>query len=129
MRRWRARARVRCLGLGYAVGVHSSTSIWRLDRLSRRMGEPVAVGRRGFRRSTWRAGSKDKLSSKFYAERVVLAHDDGVDPSEREAVWLLIEWPDNEDEPTGYIVATLPQTMTRRQLVRRVKERWLTERV
>jgi len=102
----------------------------------RRMGEPVAVGdlavavgRGGFRRSTWRAGSKEKLSSKFYAERVVLAHDDGVDASEREAVWLLIEWPDNEDEPSGFTACTLPTTMTRRQLVRRVKERWRTERV
>jgi SRSO17 transposase len=130
------RRRLRCLGLDFAVGVHSSTTIWRLDRLGRRMGEPVAVGdlavavgRRGFRRSTWRAGSKAKLSSKFYAERVVLAHDDGIDPSEREAVWLLIEWPDNENEPTAYTVATLPETMTRRQLVRRVKERWRTERV
>ena len=56
--------------------------------------------------------------SKFYAERVVLAHDDGVDASEREAVWLLIEWPDNEDEPSGFTACTLPATMTRRQLVR-----------
>ena len=109
---------------------------WRLDRLGRRMGEPVAVGdltvavgRRGFRRSTWRAGSKEKLSSKFYAERVVLAQDDGIDPSEREAVWLLIEWPDNEDKPSEFTACTLPATMTRRQLVRRVKERWRTERV
>jgi SRSO17 transposase len=130
------RRRIRCLGLDYGVGLHSPTTVWRLDRLGRRMGEPVAVGdlavavgRGGFRRSTWRAGSKEKLSSKFYAERVVLAHDDGVDASEREAVWLLIEWPDNEDEPSGFTACTLPTTMTRRQLVRRVKERWRTERV
>ena len=130
------RRRLRCLGLDYAVGVHSPTTVWRLDRLGRRIGEPVgvgdlaiAVGRRGFRRSTWRAGSKDKLSSKFYAERVVLAQEDGIDPSEREAVCLLIEWPDGEDAPTEYTVSTLPATLTRRRLVQRVKERWRTERV
>ena len=130
------RRRIRCVGLDYAVGVHSPTTVWRLDRLGRRVGDPVAVGdlaiaigRGGFRRSTWRAGSKAKLSSKFYLERVVLAQDDGVDPSEREAVWLLIEWPDDEDAPSEYTVSTLPATITRRQLVRRVKERWRTERV
>lgn len=130
------RRRLRGLGLDYAVGVHSPTTVWRLDRLGRRVGHPVAVGdlaiaigRGGFRRSTWRAGSKDKLSSKFYLERVVLAQDDGIDPSAREAVWLLIEWPDDEDAPTEYTVSTLPATITRRQLVRRVKERWRTERV
>lgn len=130
------RRRLRCLGLEYAVGVHSTTTIWRLDRLGRRMGSPVAVGdlataigRGGFRRSTWRAGSKAPLSSKFHAERVVLAQDDGIDPSEREAVWLLIEWPANEEQPTDYTVSTLPTKMPLRQLVRRVKERWRTERV
>jgi SRSO17 transposase len=130
------RRRIRCLGLDYGVGVHSPTTVWRLDRLGRRIGEPVAVGdlatavgRGGFRRSTWRAGSKDKLSSKFYAERVVLAQNDGIDPAEREVVWLLIEWPDAEDAPSEYTVSTLPATITRRQLVRRVKERWRTERV
>lgn len=130
------RRRIRCLGLDYAVGLHCTTTVWRLDRLGRRVGNPaavgdlaIAVGRGGFRRSTWRAGSKDKLSSKFYAERVVLAQDDGIDPSQREVVWLLIEWPDDEDAPSEFTVSTLPATITRRQLVRRVKERWRTERV
>jgi SRSO17 transposase len=130
------RRRLRCLGLDYAVGLHRTTTVWRLDRLGRRVGEPVAVGdlaaaigRRGFRRSTWREGTKDKLSSKFYAERVVLAQDDGIDPSEREVVWLLIEWPDDEAAPSEFTASTLPATITRRQLVRRVKERWRTERV
>ena len=122
--------------MDYAVGLHRTTTVWRLDRLGRRVGEPVAVGdlaaaigRRGFRRSTWREGTKDKLSSKFYAERVVLAQDDGIDPSEREVVWLLIEWPDDEAAPSEFTASTLPATITRRQLVRRVKERWRTERV
>lgn len=127
---------VRCAGLNYAVGIHRTSTVWRLDRLGRRIGKPVAVGdlaiaigRKGFRRTTWRDGTKGKLASKFAAERVVLAQDDGVDPSQREMVWLLMEWPDGEEEPTDFTVATLPGKLSRRLLVRRIKERWRTERV
>jgi SRSO17 transposase len=130
------RRRVRCEGLDYAVGLHCTTTVWRLDSLGRRIGSPVAVGdlaiaigRQGFRRVTWREGTKGKLASRFAAERVVLAQDDLVDASKREAVWLLMEWPDGEEAPTDFTAATLPATMTRRQLVRRVKQRWRTERV
>ncbi|MDD5309741.1 MAG: hypothetical protein PHU25_20685 [Deltaproteobacteria bacterium] len=63
-----------------AVGLHRTTTAWRLDRL----------GRRGFRRSTWREGTKDKRSSKFYAERVVLAQDDGSARPERHFADLFI---------------------------------------
>jgi SRSO17 transposase len=130
------RRRVRCLGLDYAVGLHRTTTVWRLDRLQRRIGEPVAVGdiavaigRKGFRRCTWREGTKGNLSSRFAVERVVLAQDDLVDPSQREAVWLVMEWPEDEPAPSDFTVATLPAKLSRRQLVRRIKERWRTERV
>jgi len=86
------RRRVRCEGLGYAVGLHRTTTVWRLDLLGRRIGDPVAVGdladaigRGGFRRVTWREGTKGKMSSRFATERVVLAQDDLVDPSQRES--------------------------------------------
>lgn len=42
---------------------------------------------------------------------------------------MLIEWPDNEEKPSEITACTLPATTTRRELVRRVKERWRTERV
>src|ERR1039457_316727 len=38
------RRRVRCEGLDYAVGLHCTTTVWRLDSLGRRTGSPVAVG-------------------------------------------------------------------------------------
>ena len=130
------RRRVRCEGLDYAVGLHCTTTVWRLDSLGRRTGSPVAVGdlaiaigRRGFRRVTWREGTKGKLASRFAVERIVLAQDDLVDPSKREVVWLVMEWPDGEETPTDFTAATLPATMTRRELVRRIKQRWRTERV
>jgi SRSO17 transposase len=130
------RRRVRCEGLDYAVGLHRTTTVWRLDPLGRRIGAPVAVGdlaiaigRQGFRRVTWREGTKGKMSSRFAVERVVLAQDDLVAPSKREVVWLVMEWPDGEEGPTDFTAATLPATMTRRELVRRIKQRWRTERV
>jgi len=130
------RRRVRCEGMDYAVGLHRTTTVWRLDPLGRRIGAPVAVGdlaiaigRRSFRRVTWREGTKGKMSSRFAVERVVLTQDDLVEPSKRESVWLVMEWPDGEEGPTDFTVATLPPTMSRRQLVRRIKQRWRTERV
>jgi SRSO17 transposase len=130
------RRHVRCEGLDYAVGLHRTTTVWRLDSLGRRTGDPVAVGdladaigRRAFRRVTWREGTKGKMSSRFAAERVVLAQDDLVDPSQREEVWLLMEWPHGEKAATDFTATTLPANMSRRELVRRVKQRWRTERV
>ena len=61
--------------------------------------------------------------------RVVVEHDDGWDPKVREDLWLLIEWPDNEKDPTHYTLSSLPRTMSKKQLVRIVKERYRTERI
>jgi len=44
---------------------------------------PTPSGEVGFRRVTWREGTKGKMSSRFATERVVLAQDDLVDPSQR----------------------------------------------
>jgi SRSO17 transposase len=127
---------MRGLGLDYAVGVHGPTKVWRLDKLARRRGEPLSVAELGlqlsrsrFRRVTWREGTKQALWSRFACERVVPAHDDGWDPAVREAVWLVIEWPDGEPEPTKHVFATLPPSYRRKQLVRLIKERYRTERL
>lgn len=130
------RSGTRQLGLDYAVGIHGPTKVWRIDKLLRRAGPAIsarnlalAIGPKGFRRSTWREGTKEPLSSRFALRRVVPAHDDGTDPAHREDVWLLMEWPDGAPEPTKYFLATLPRGTTRKQLVRIVKERYRTERL
>ncbi len=127
---------VRELGLDYAVGIHGPTNVWRLDKRGRRSGAAIsardlalAIGPKGFRRTTWREGTREPLRSRFAMQRVVSAHDDGVDPAQREEVWLLMEWPDAEAEPTHYFLTTLPRDMTRKRLVRIVKERYRTERL
>jgi hypothetical protein len=60
---------------------------------------------------------------------VVPFHEDSWDVGEREAVWLLIEWPDGEKQPTKFRFATLHPNTTKKKLVRIVKDRYRTERV
>jgi hypothetical protein len=42
--------------------------------------------------------------------------------------WLLIEWPEGEDEPTKYWLSTLSSNITFRDLVDAAKLRWRIER-
>jgi len=42
-------------------------------------------------------------------------------------VWLLVEWPPGEKEPTKYFLCDLPEHYTLRRLVRIVKGRWKIE--
>ena len=96
-------------------------------------GDPVNVrdlalrieARHGFRRCTWRKGTKQDLSARFALRRVAPA---GIH-AEPDIQWLLIEWRDGETEPANYFLATLPEHIDKRQLIRIVMQRWRTERV
>jgi SRSO17 transposase len=134
----RFRRSLRRLGLPYAVAVNSTTKVWPLDKQGRRRGgrsltvsEYAAqiVARGGFRRTTWRAGTKGKLSARFARRRVLPIADEGVKRAEREAVWLLMEWEEGESKPNKFYFVTLPEDITKKQMVRHVKQRWRTERV
>src|SRR5207253_4617087 len=54
--------------------------------------------------------------------------DEATADHEGEVVWLLLEWPPDEPASTKFVFATLPQDITRKRLVRLVKERYRTER-
>ena len=130
------REQVRLLDLDYAVGVHATTKVWRIDSLARRRGEALSVkklalqlGRRKFRSVMWRDGTRGPLWSRFARLRIVTEHDDGWDPAHREDLWLLIEWPDSERQPTKYTLSSLPPSVSKKKLVRLVKERYRTERI
>jgi len=74
---------LRDLGLDYAVAVQGPTKLWRLDRMERTRGDAMStrdiadrlVAKRKFRRCTWRDGTRNRLSARFAAVRVVSAHD------------------------------------------------------
>jgi len=128
---------LRSHGLHYGVGVSANTKVWLIDSLGRRHGEPwtckqLAVRHlRQFRRTTWREGTKARLSARFFLKRVVPFHDDGIDPSVREDVWLLMEWEEGEAKPNKFHLISLAPSarISRKRLVRIIKQRWRTERV
>jgi len=130
------REQIRLLNLDYAVGIHATTKVWLVDRNGRRRGDAISVknlaermGRKKFRSVMWRDGTRGPLWSRFARMRVVVEHDDGWDAAEREDLWLLIEWPDDERAPTKYTLSSLPRTVSAKRLVRIVKERYRTERM
>ena len=131
------REAVRMHGFDYAVGIQSPTLVvpWSEDR-SGAPGPSITVadyartlGRRSFRRIRWREGTSRTLSSRFAFRRVRVAHDDGIPVDQHEPVWLLIEWPDSEPEPTKFALTTLPTRMSKKEIVRIFKERYRTEQV
>jgi SRSO17 transposase len=128
---------IRALGLHYAVAVDPKTVVAAFDKFGRRRGDPVSVqelalriGRQnGFRRCTWRKGTKQDLTARFALRRVVPAYDaacGGID--KREPLWLLVEWRDGEHEPANYFLCSLPGRQSMKKLVRAVMQRWRTER-
>ena len=133
---------VRRLGLHYAVGVDHKTVVKVYDKRGRRQDEKISLEKLaqrieangGFRRTTWRQGTKQTLSARFALRRVVWAGKAGPGRKknvidEREAVWLLIEWRDGETAPANYFFCSLPaERMTRKKLVRIVMQRWRIER-
>jgi SRSO17 transposase len=126
---------VRMYGLDLGVAVQASTKVWALDTIGRRNGAPltaqnlgIKLGPRAFRRLTWRDGPGGKLASRFAFRRVKVAHDDGTEAGDREPIWLVIEWPEGETKPTKFVLTSLPRRMTKKQIVRIIKERWRTER-
>lgn len=120
------RAAVIELGMDYAVAVDSDTMV-RLADDGQPIGErvradQVATTRHDFRRITWREGTQHTLVSRFCFRRVVVDRD-GAD-----AQWLVIEWPEHEKAPTKFVLTTLPRRLSKKQIIRLLKERWRTER-
>ncbi len=141
------------LGLPYAVGVQSSTTVWppgvvplppkpwsgrgRRTSAIRRDAEhqPVSarqlaldLPKKAWRRVTWREGTNTRLASRFAAVRVRPAHRDYQRSTPRPEEWCLIEWPADQPEPTKYFLSTLPPNISRRALVNATKLRWRIER-
>jgi SRSO17 transposase len=88
----------------------------------------LALGLRAkaWRTIKWREGTNEWLSSRFARVRVTVASSHG--PAKPAKEWLLIEWPEGEDEPTKYCLSTLPQNIPFRDLVDTAMMRWRIER-
>ena len=142
----RLRAGMTDLGMPYVASILSNTLMWRSGTGPRRKGKPlknkgrrdepdlisakeVALGlpKRAWHTITWREGSADELSSRFARVRVGVGHDK-LNPGSLLQEWLLIEWPEDEAEPTKYWLSTLPSNIGFRRLVDLAKLRWRIER-
>lgn len=126
---------VRAYGFDFAVGIKCSTSVVRLDCRDAPVGVRASAhdlatrSKRKFRRITWRQGTGHPLSSRFAFIRVKTLHDDGLALADRDPLWLVAEWRDGEAAPGHFILTTLPRRMSKKEIVRILKERWRTERM
>jgi SRSO17 transposase len=136
------RAGITELGRAYAAGIQPQTLIWKPGV---RPGLPPKKGRRdapsitsvkdlalclharAWRTIKWREGTNEWLSSRFARVRVHVASSHER-PGKKTKEWLLMEWPEGEDEPTKYWLSTLPRNITFRDLVDAAKLRWRIER-
>ncbi len=142
------------LGLQYAVGIESSTTVWEpgqqpLPAPPRKPGrgatpkrlqrdahhQPISVKElalhlpaAAWKDVSWRQGSHGMLRSRFAAVRVRPAHRDYKRTEPHPEEWLLIEWPKKESEPAKYWLATLPEKTSLKSLVKTAKHRWIIER-
>src|SRR3954454_19932642 len=141
------------LGLIYAVGIQSSTTVWapgtrplppkpwsgkgrRPTRLRRYDDhKPVLVKYLAlslpasqWRSMTWREGTNTQLHSRFAGVWVPADHRDDERAALRPEEWLLIECPNSEAEPTKYWLSTLPADTPLPDLVAAAKGRWRIER-
>jgi SRSO17 transposase len=141
------------LGLPYAMGIGPNASVWapgkgplppkewsgrgrRPQRLRRDEDhQPVGVkaltltlNESDWQTITWREGVDKALKSRFARIRVRAAHEDFRLNEPRPEEWLVIEWPDGENEPTKYWFSTLDAGISFEKLVDTIKLRWRIER-
>lgn len=126
------RQAITALGLAYVAGIQANTTVVTAGgppgRREVRQVKALAEGlpATAFSTVTWREGSADWLSSRYARTRVRTAHAGRGEPGPEE--WLLVEWPEDGTEPTGYWLSSLPEDMPLEALVDRAQLRWRIER-
>jgi SRSO17 transposase len=127
------RRELRERGLDYALGVHASTPVWRVDESGERNGEPTTVEELGHALAahchpvSWSDADQGQAWSRFASCRVRPVNC-AVGGADDEEVWLLMEMLPAESAPCAFWLATLPKHATREQLVHLVKDRHRSER-
>jgi len=86
------------------------------------------LGRKAYRKVTWREGTRGKMASHFAAIRIRCAHGHAKGEPPGQEQWLLCEWPKSEKAPTKFFLSTQPASCSIKELVRTAKLRWRVER-
>lgn len=141
------------MGLTYVVGIQSSARLWspgtgplppktwdgqgrpptllRRDARNKPMSAKqlaISLPENAWRQVAWREGTNERLRSRFAALRVRPAHRDYWRSEPHAEEWFLVEWPQDEKEPTKYWLSTLPLDASIATLVETAKLRWRIER-
>lgn len=141
------------LMLSYVVGIKGNTSVWGPGVKPKKPKKHVGKGPQrkriqyteghqpesvkdialnlkddAWRYIEWREGSNDTLGGWFTAIRIRVAHRDHTRSTLRPEQWLLIEWPEEEQEPSKYWLSNLPESTSVKHLVYTAKMRWHIER-
>ena len=147
------RTQITAIGMRYVAGIGPNTSVWPpgaapltpqarsgrgrpQQRLQRdQQHQPISVKalalslpEEAWQTITWREGTADGLASRFARRRVRPAHRDNLLSELRAEEWLLIEWPEDETEPTKYWFSTLSEDVAFDRLIDLTKLRWRIER-
>ena len=123
----RLRAGITAAGRTYAAAIIPTIMVRRVSdggELGKRLSVKnlaLSLPKHAWRKITWREGTNKKLASRFARVRVRTAPIRGA--ASRPEETLLIEWPEGEDEPTKYWLATVDRDMPFRDLVDLVKLR------
>ena len=133
----------------YMVGIQNTTSVWvdagnlivpSLGRRGRPRCRPLDTGaprsvaevsqglsQDHWQRVTWREGTKGPMTSRFAAIRVLPSHSFQHGGGKERTLWLLTGWPEEEEVPTKFWLANLPEGASLISLVRLAKIRWWIE--
>jgi SRSO17 transposase len=151
------RERLTELGLPYVVGVTGQVSVWppgreplppkpghsrgrqatrlRVGQADDLQHRPQSVKELAFElsplqwyRVSWREGTNQLLRSRFARVRVRAAHRDRQRDEPRALEWLLVEWPEDQPEPSKYWLSTLSEDTPIERMVYEAKMRWRIER-
>ena len=126
------RGGVSALALSYVAGIVPTIKVQAVTESGkpgpRVSAKELALGlpKGAWRTVTWREGTNERLASRFARVRVRTSPIRRA--KERAEETLLVEWPEGEEEPTKYWLATLPKSTSFRRLVDIAKMRWRIER-
>ena len=98
------------------------------DRDSRQLAElAAALGPQDFQTLAYTTRGAQEVSSRFAMVRVTCAHPVDCDRREPREEWLIIEWPEDAEQPSDYWISNMPADTPPERLARLARLRWMIE--
>ncbi len=98
------------------------------DREPRQLTELAASLRpQDFQTLVYTTRDGEEVHSRFAMLRVIAAHPVERDRGQPREEWLVIEWPEGDEQPSDYWISNLPADTTPERLARLARLRWMIE--